>query len=67
MAIFVIIKIEGFHYHGMEDGTWQLFGQQAERAVAVMMAFITSFRTLFVKPDHDTNVSTPRSPVESFS
>jgi hypothetical protein len=66
MAIFAIIKIAGFHYHGLEDDTWQFFWQHAEGAVAVMMASITAFRTLFVKPDHDPDVSTPRSPVENF-
>jgi hypothetical protein len=66
MAMFAIIKIAGFHYHGLEDDTWQFFWQQAEGAVAVMMASITAFRTLFVKSDQNPNVSIPRSPVESF-
>jgi hypothetical protein len=66
MAVFAVIKMAGFHYRGLEDDTWQFFWQQAEGAVAVMMASITAFRTLFVKPDHDPNISTQRSPVENF-
>jgi hypothetical protein len=67
MAICAIIRVSGFHYHGIEDDSWEFYWQQAEGAVAVMMASITAFRTLFVKPsDNDPNVTTPRSPVESF-
>jgi hypothetical protein len=66
MAAFAIIRMAGFHYRGLEDDTWNFFWQHAEGAVAVMMASITAFRTLFVKPDHDPNISTPRSPAENF-
>lgn len=66
MAIFAIIRVAGFHYRGIEDDTWQFFWQHAEGAIAVMMASITAFRTLFVKPDNDPNITTPRSPLENF-
>lgn len=66
MAICAIIRVSGFHYKGIEDDTWQFYWQQAEGATAVMMASITAFRTLFVKPSDDPNATTRRSPVESF-
>ncbi|KAH8723974.1 hypothetical protein GQ44DRAFT_709438 [Phaeosphaeriaceae sp. PMI808] len=66
MAIFAIIRVAGFHYHGKEDDTWAFFWQHAEGAVAVMMASITAFRTLFVKPTDDPDVTTPRSPVDKL-
>jgi hypothetical protein len=66
MAIFAIIRVAGFHYRGLEDDTWQFFWQHAEGAIAVMMASVTAFQTLFVKPDNDPNVTTPRSPMENF-
>ncbi|KAI0867978.1 hypothetical protein GGS24DRAFT_507256 [Hypoxylon argillaceum] len=49
MAICAIIRIAGFYYKGLEDDVWEFFWQQTEGAVAVMMASITAFRTLFVK------------------
>jgi hypothetical protein len=66
MAICAIIKISGFKYYGVEDDTWQFFWQQAEGTIAVMMASITAFRTLFVRRTDDPDISTPRSPVENF-
>jgi hypothetical protein len=66
MAICAIIRVSGFEYHGVEDDSWQFFWQQAEGTIAVMMASITAFRTLFVRPTNDPDVSTPRSPVENF-
>jgi hypothetical protein len=48
-------RIAGYHHNGLEDDSWNFFWQHAEGAVAVMMASITAFRTLFVKPseNHD--------------
>jgi hypothetical protein len=66
MAICAIVRIAGFHYKGVEDDTWEFFWQHAEGAVAVMMASITAFRTLFVKPADDTEATTPLSPAESL-
>jgi hypothetical protein len=66
MAVCAIVRVSGFHYHGIEDDTWNFYWQQAEGSTAVMMASITAFRTLFVKPSDDPNMTTPRSPVESF-
>ncbi|ETS87116.1 hypothetical protein PFICI_00944 [Pestalotiopsis fici W106-1] len=57
MAICAIIRIAGFHYKGLEDDTWEFFWQQVEGAVAVMMASITAFRTLFVKQTHNDEVA----------
>ncbi|CAI6338090.1 unnamed protein product [Periconia digitata] len=67
MAICALIRIIGFHYKGIEDDVWPFFWQQTEGSIAVMMASITAFRTLFVKPDTDgDDIKTPRSPIESF-
>lgn len=66
MAICAIARIAGFHYKGYEDDTWEFFWQEIEGAVAVMMASITAFRTLFIKPSDNPDVTTPRSPVESW-
>lgn len=66
MAICAIIRIAGFHYKGVEDDTWEFFWQQLEGAVAVMMASITAFRTLFVKQTTNADDTTSRSPVESL-
>lgn len=55
MAICAIIRMAGFHYKGVEDDTWQFFWQHIEGAVAIMMASITAFRTLFVKQNKDGN------------
>ncbi|KAF2112886.1 hypothetical protein BDV96DRAFT_579311 [Lophiotrema nucula] len=66
MAICAIARIAGFHYKGVEDDTWEFFWQHAEGAVAVMMASITAFRTLFVKPTDHEDITTPRSPVENL-
>ncbi|KAH8889082.1 hypothetical protein GQ53DRAFT_767203 [Thozetella sp. PMI_491] len=66
MAICAVIRLAGFHYKGLEDDTWEFFWQHAEGAVAVMMASITAFRTLFVKPSTAADVATPRSPAENF-
>ncbi|KAI0596337.1 hypothetical protein F4775DRAFT_564971 [Biscogniauxia sp. FL1348] len=67
MAICAVVRVAGFHYKGLEDDIWQFFWQQTEGAVAVMMASITAFRTLFVKQtsnsEHD---ATSPSPIESF-
>lgn len=49
MAIVAIVRISGFYYKGLEDDIWEFFWQQTEGAVAVMMASITAFRTLFIK------------------
>lgn len=66
MAICAIIRIAGFHYKGVEDDTWEFFWQQTEGAVAVMMASITAFRTLFVKQTNNPDDTTSRSPAESL-
>ncbi len=66
MAACAIVRVAGFHYKGLEDDTWEFFWQHAEGAVAVMMASITAFRTLFVRPTNQAEVTTPRSPAESF-
>ncbi|XDG05101.1 hypothetical protein ABKA04_004716 [Annulohypoxylon sp. FPYF3050] len=65
MAICAIVRIAGYHYRGLEDDIWEFFWQQTEGAVAVMMASITAFRTLFVKQTNSES-ETSRSPVESF-
>lgn len=65
MAICAIIRIAGFHYKGVEDDTWEFFWQQIEGAVAIMMASITAFRTLFVKQTSQAEAA-PRSPAGSF-
>lgn len=65
MAICAIIRIAGFHYKGVEDDTWEFFWQQIEGAVAIMMASITAFRTLFVKQTNQAETA-PRSPAGSF-
>ncbi|KAK6219462.1 hypothetical protein LQW54_002194 [Pestalotiopsis sp. IQ-011] len=62
MAVCAVIRIAGFHYKGLEDDTWEFFWQQAEGAVAVIMASITAFRTLFVRQTHNDEVA-DRSPV----
>ena len=66
MMIGAIIRIAGFKYMGLEDDTWQFYWQHAEGTIAVMMASITAFRTLFVRPPVNLNedITTPRSPVE---
>lgn len=53
MAICALIRIAGFHYKGVEDDTWVFFWHHIEGAVAIMMASITAFRTLFVKQTND--------------
>ncbi|KAJ8126909.1 hypothetical protein O1611_g6729 [Lasiodiplodia mahajangana] len=59
MAILAIVRISGFYYKGLEDDIWEFFWQQTEGAVAVMMASITAFRTLFVKRKGDGRAETP--------
>lgn len=66
MAICAICRIAGFHHDGLEDDTWQFFWQHAEGAVAVMMASVTAFRTLFVRQDRNDDATTPRSPAGSW-
>ncbi|KAI0882866.1 uncharacterized protein GGS22DRAFT_190845 [Annulohypoxylon maeteangense] len=66
MAICAVVRIAGFHYKGLEDDIWEFFWQQTEGAVAVMMASITAFRTLFVKQTNDSEDTTSRSPAGSF-
>lgn len=66
MAICAIVRISGFHYKGVEDDTWEFFWQHTEGAVAVMMASITAFRTLFVKHTDSVDDTTSRTPVESL-
>lgn len=67
MAICAIVRIAGFHYKGVEDDTWEFFWQHTEGAVAVMMASITAFRTLFVKQTNNSDDKTPpASPVQSL-
>jgi hypothetical protein len=70
MAICAIVRIVGsisdFHHKGRMDDTWEYFWQYAESAVAVMMASITSFRTLFVKPSRNYNATTPHSPTGNW-
>lgn len=66
MAICAIARIAGFHYKGREDDTWAFFWQHIEGTVAVMMAAVTAFRTLFIRPSDSPNLTTPRSPVESW-
>lgn len=65
MAICAIIRIAGFHYKGVEDDTWAFFWQHIEGAVAIIMASITAFRTLFVRQTNDAN-STSLSPAGSL-
>ncbi|KAF2155458.1 hypothetical protein K461DRAFT_266730 [Myriangium duriaei CBS 260.36] len=64
MAICAVIRIACINYRGGEDDVWEFFWQHVEGAVAVMMASITMFRTLFVphRAPSDTKVS--RSPAE---
>lgn len=59
MAILAIVRISGFYYKGLEDDIWEFFWQQTEGAVAVMMASITAFRTLFVKRKGDDRAEAP--------
>ncbi|KAI1274627.1 hypothetical protein F5Y07DRAFT_372334 [Xylaria sp. FL0933] len=59
MAAVAIVRISGFYYKGLEDDIWEFFWQQTEGAVAVMMASITAFRTLFVKQKGDGRAETP--------
>jgi len=66
MAICAIVRVAGFQYKGLVDATWGFFWQHAEGAIAVMMASITAFRTVFVKPTYNTEATTPLSPVESL-
>ncbi|KAI1413326.1 hypothetical protein F5Y13DRAFT_189235 [Hypoxylon sp. FL1857] len=66
MAICAIVRIAGFHYKAVEDDVWEFFWQHTEGAVAVMMASITAFRTLFVKQTNDGEATAPRSPVGSL-
>lgn len=66
MAICAIARIAGFHYKGLEDDVWEFFWQHTEGAVAVMMASLTAFRTLFVKQTTDTEVQTSRGPAENL-
>jgi hypothetical protein len=66
MAICAICRISGFHHDGLEDDTWQFYWQHAEGAVAVMMASVTAFSALFVKPKRNEDLTTPRSPAGSW-
>ncbi|KUI70700.1 hypothetical protein VM1G_05906 [Cytospora mali] len=66
MAVCAIVRMAGFHYKGVEDDTWEFFWQHTEGAVAVMMASITAFRTLFVKQTNNIDDTTSRSPVKSL-
>lgn len=66
MVICAIVRMTGFHYKGVEDDTWEFMWQHIEGAVAVMMASITAFRTLFVKQTNNIENTVPRSPVNSL-
>ncbi|GAP92701.2 hypothetical protein SAMD00023353_9600070 [Rosellinia necatrix] len=59
MAILAIVRISGFYYKSLEDDIWEFFWQQTEGAVAVMMASITAFRTLFVTHKSDGKAEAP--------
>ncbi|KAI0972793.1 hypothetical protein F4678DRAFT_52285 [Xylaria arbuscula] len=59
MALLAIVRISGFYYKSLEDDIWEFFWQQTEGAVAVMMASITAFRTLFVKRKGDGRAEAP--------
>ncbi|TGJ86081.1 hypothetical protein E0Z10_g2700 [Xylaria hypoxylon] len=65
MAICAIIRIAGIHYKGVEDDIWEFFWQHTEGAVAVMMASITAFRTLFVKQTKNEEDAKSSGPAES--
>ncbi|KAK3984616.1 hypothetical protein QBC44DRAFT_353531 [Cladorrhinum sp. PSN332] len=58
MCIFAAVRAGGYHYNNVEDDTWAFFWMQAEGVVAIMMASLTAFRTLFIKNplnSHDHN------------
>ncbi|KAI8947304.1 hypothetical protein F4801DRAFT_517390 [Xylaria longipes] len=65
MEICAIIRIAGFHYKGLEDDIWEFFWQHTEGAVAVMMASITTFRTLFVKQTNNVELKNPSGPAQN--
>ncbi|KAI0812805.1 hypothetical protein GGR55DRAFT_637956 [Xylaria sp. FL0064] len=58
MAAVAIVRISGFYYKGLEDDISEFFWQQTEGGVAVMMASITAFRTLFIKQKGDGRAET---------
>jgi len=67
MAVCALIRITGFHfshYKGVENEVWAVFWNHIEGAVAVMMASLTAFRTLFVKPTSDNTDTVALTPVE---
>lgn len=66
MVVCAIIRISGFYWKGLENDTWEFFWQHIEGSVAVMMASITAFRTLFIKQGNSADETTSRTPVESF-
>ncbi|KAK7753017.1 hypothetical protein SLS62_004966 [Diatrype stigma] len=77
MAICAAVRMAGFYYKGLEDDVWEFFWQHIEGDVAVMMASITAFRTLFVKQTSTGNgngngnnaaqeETIPLSPMESL-
>lgn len=66
MVICAIVRMAGFHYKGLEDDVWEFFWQHIKGAVAVMMASITAFRTLFVKQTSNSEAMAARSPAESL-
>ncbi|KAI1087417.1 hypothetical protein F5B19DRAFT_486729 [Rostrohypoxylon terebratum] len=67
MAMCSIIRVSNWFYKGQGDDVKDYFWLEAEGAVAVIMASVNTFRTLFVKQrQRDPECPTPRSPVDNF-
>ena len=55
-----IVRVAGFHYHGMYDDTWVILWSQLEACVAVTMVSLTAFRSFFVATASEKKRASPR-------
>lgn len=49
MVVLAIIRVSKIHDASNVDVVWEIFWQYMEASVAVLMASITTFRTLFIR------------------
>lgn len=60
MVMCSIIRIAGYTWHGKTDITWTFLWQHLEASVAVSMASITIFRSVFVARGERSSYFKPR-------
>ena len=51
MCVVALIRVSGLQKGDFIDETWEIFWQQVEACVAVMLVSVTAFRSFFVSSD----------------